>query len=249
MPLDPVGAEQACDDAADRAPFVSIRVRLHVGDGQAPRATGVGLDGTPGDAVAFGLSEVFADRAPGLVVSATNFGPNVAALAIHSGTVGGAVAVLESGVPATTVSTGGLSVPEPRLILNAMRPANDFAVKLIECLRKHARNGRLLPSGLSLNVDLPVLGADGTGTVLETAVTTGRPAPARAHPRGVRHGEAPVRLTVGTTLPPARLYGSAPCDGLTGPFPREGEGRSGFTGTRPPWTVSSRCPMSAPPLR
>ncbi len=37
------------------------------------------VDGTPGDAVSFGLSEVFADRAPDLVVSGTNFGPNLAA--------------------------------------------------------------------------------------------------------------------------------------------------------------------------
>ncbi|MFD9636507.1 5'/3'-nucleotidase SurE, partial [Streptomyces violascens] len=49
------------------------------------------VDGTPGDAVSFGLAEVFAGRAPDLVISGTNFGPNVAALASHSGTVGGAV--------------------------------------------------------------------------------------------------------------------------------------------------------------
>ncbi|MFJ7266928.1 5'/3'-nucleotidase SurE [Streptomyces sp. NPDC099050] len=69
------------------------------------------VDGTPGDSVAFGLSEVFEGRAPDLVVSGTNFGPNVAGLANHSGTVGGAVAALEYGVPAIALSTGGFAAP------------------------------------------------------------------------------------------------------------------------------------------
>ncbi|MFE4861119.1 5'/3'-nucleotidase SurE [Streptomyces sp. NPDC056670] len=135
----------------------------------APRVWAVG--GTPGDAVAFGLAEVFADRAPDLVVSGTNFGPNVAALATHSGTVGGAIAALESGVPAIAVSTGGLTAEVPRLVLNAMRPTADFAVGLIDRLRSRAKHGRLLPPGLGLNVNHPVVGPDGTGTARGTALT------------------------------------------------------------------------------
>ncbi|MGW1867101.1 5'/3'-nucleotidase SurE [Streptomyces mauvecolor] len=133
------------------------------------------VDGTPGDAVSFGLAEVFAGRAPDLVISGTNFGPNVAALATHSGTVGGAVAALESGVPAIAVSTGGLTVPVPQLVLNAMRPTNDFTVKLIDRLRSHAKSGPLLPPGVGLNVDHPVVGADGTGTARGSALTTQDP--------------------------------------------------------------------------
>ncbi|MFE3186502.1 5'/3'-nucleotidase SurE [Streptomyces violascens] len=133
------------------------------------------VDGTPGDAVSFGLAEVFAGRAPDLVISGTNFGPNLAALATHSGTVGGAVAALESGVPAIAVSTGGLTAPVPQLVLNAMRPTNDFTVKLIDRLRAHAKNGPLLPPGVGLNVDHPVVGADGTGTARGSAVTTQDP--------------------------------------------------------------------------
>ncbi|MER7110311.1 5'/3'-nucleotidase SurE [Streptomyces sp. NPDC000229] len=135
------------------------------------------VDGTPGDSVSFGMSEVFADRAPDLVVSGTNFGPNVAALATHSGTVGGAVAALEHGVPSIAVSTGGLAVPVPEPIFNAMRPTNDFTVKLIERLQARAKNGRLLPEGVGLNVNHPVVGADGRGTARGAAVTAQDPQP------------------------------------------------------------------------
>ncbi|MEU5539414.1 5'/3'-nucleotidase SurE [Streptomyces sp. NPDC020362] len=135
------------------------------------------VDGTPGDAVSFGLSEVFADRAPDLVVSGTNFGPNLAALATHSGTVGGAVAALEQGVPAIAVSTGGLTAPVPGPVVNAMRPTGDFTVKLIERLKARATNGRLLPEGVGLNVNHPVVGPDGKGTALGASLTTQDPQP------------------------------------------------------------------------
>ncbi|MDJ0463884.1 5'/3'-nucleotidase SurE [Streptomyces sp. H27-C3] len=135
------------------------------------------VDGTPGDSVAFGLSEVFADQAPDLVVSGTNFGPNVAVLATHSGTVGGAVAALEQGIPAIAVSTGGLSVPVFEPTLNAMRPTSDFTVKLIDRLKAHARSGRLLPEGVGLNVNHPVVGADGAGKARGSTITTQDPQP------------------------------------------------------------------------
>ncbi|MGW2418804.1 5'/3'-nucleotidase SurE [Streptomyces sp. NPDC001709] len=135
------------------------------------------VDGTPGDSVSFGLSEVFADHAPDLVVSGTNFGPNVAALATHSGTVGGAIAALERGVPALAVSTGGMTAPVPEPIFNAMRPTDDFTVKLIERLRSRARDGRLLPEGVGLDINHPVVGPDGKGTASGVSVTTQDPQP------------------------------------------------------------------------
>ncbi|MEV7416760.1 5'/3'-nucleotidase SurE [Streptomyces sp. NPDC089919] len=140
-----------------------------------PSARVWAVGGTPGDSVSFGLAAVFAGRAPDLVVSGTNFGPNVAALATHSGTVGGAVAALERGVPAIAVSTGELAVPVPEQILNAMRPTDDFAVKLIDRLRARADGGRLLPAGVGLNVNHPVVGADGTGTARGVSLTTQDP--------------------------------------------------------------------------
>ncbi|MFD3327410.1 5'/3'-nucleotidase SurE [Streptomyces sp. NPDC058701] len=129
------------------------------------------VDGTPGDSVAFGLAEVFGGKAPDLVVSGTNFGPNVAGLANHSGTVGGAVAALESGVPAIALSTGGLAAPDPVTTVNAMGPTVDFAVKLIDRLRSRARSGPLLPRGIGLNVNHPVIGADGKGGASGVATT------------------------------------------------------------------------------
>lgn len=129
------------------------------------------VDGTPGDSVAFGLSEVFEGHAPDLVVSGTNFGPNVAGLATHSGTVGGAVAGLEAGIPAIALSTGGVAAPDPVTTVNAMGPTLDFAVKLIDQLRSRARSGPLLPKGVGLNVNHPVVGADGKGTAAAVAST------------------------------------------------------------------------------
>ncbi|MDJ0345843.1 5'/3'-nucleotidase SurE [Streptomyces sp. H10-C2] len=160
------------------------------------------VDGTPGDAVAFGLSEVFSGQAPDLVVSGTNFGPNVAALATHSGTVGGAVAALEHGVPAIAVSTGGLAAPVLESTLNAMKPTSDFTVKLIDRLRAHAKSGRLLPEGLGLNVDHPVVGADGTGIAHGAAVTTQDPQPVLA-PHFTDAGDGTWKVSVSVVMQPA----------------------------------------------
>ncbi|MFB0629325.1 5'/3'-nucleotidase SurE [Streptomyces sp. AB3(2024)] len=135
------------------------------------------VDGTPGDSVAFGLSEVFGGRAPDLVVSGTNHGPNVAGLATHSGTVGGAVTALESGVPAIALSTGGVSVPDPVTTVNAMDPTVDFAARLIDRLRSRAGSGPLLPEGVGLNVNHPVAGPDGRGAARGVAVTFQDPQP------------------------------------------------------------------------
>ncbi|MCX5384385.1 5'/3'-nucleotidase SurE [Streptomyces sp. NBC_00083] len=136
-----------------------------------PAAKVWAVDGTPGDSVAFGLAEVFRGRAPDLVVSGTNFGPNVAGLATHSGTVGGAIAGLESGVPAIAVSTGGLAAPDPVATVNAMKPTVDFLAKLIHRLQDRAESGPLLPRGVGLNINYPVIGADGKGIAKGAALT------------------------------------------------------------------------------
>ncbi|MFG2818526.1 5'/3'-nucleotidase SurE [Kitasatospora sp. NPDC048365] len=129
------------------------------------------VDGTPGDAVLFGLRQVFAGRAPDLVVSGTNFGPNYGGIANHSGTVGAAVAALESGVPAIAVSTDLDPAAGPQPTLNAMRPTAEFAARLIDRLRGGAKSRGLLPPGVGLNVNYPVIG-DGTGTPAGVSVTT-----------------------------------------------------------------------------
>ncbi|MGI5448160.1 5'/3'-nucleotidase SurE [Streptomyces sp. CA-243310] len=172
-----------------------------------PAANVWAVDGTPGDSVAFGLSEVFAGRAPDLVVSGTNFGPNVAGLATHSGTVGGAVAALESGVPAIALSTGGVTTPDPVTTVNAMGPTVDFAVKLIDRLRVRApRSGPLLPAGVGLNVNHPVVGADGKGTAVGVASTFQDPQ-TLLRPDFTDAGDGTWKMSVKVDLRPAARGG------------------------------------------
>ncbi|MFD7554879.1 5'/3'-nucleotidase SurE [Streptomyces sp. NPDC059835] len=164
------------------------------------------VDGTPGDSVAFGLAQVFAGRAPDLVVSGSNFGPNVAGLANHSGTVGGAVAALEHGVPAIALSTGGTSAPDPVTTVNAMGPTLDFAVKLIDRLRSRARSGALLPQGVGLNVNHPVVGSDGKGTAAGVAATFQDPQTV-LEPEYTDAGDGTWKMTVKVALRPAARGG------------------------------------------
>ncbi|WKD36386.1 5'/3'-nucleotidase SurE [Streptomyces xanthophaeus] len=164
------------------------------------------VDGTPGDSVAFGLAEVFAGNAPDLVVSGTNFGPNVAGLATHSGTVGGAVAGLEHGVPSIALSTGGVTAPDPVTTVNAMGPTLDFAVKLIDRLRARARSGPLLPQGVGLNVNHPVVGADGRGTAAGVSSTFQDPQ-TLLEPDFTDAGDGTWKVTVKVDLRPAAKGG------------------------------------------
>ncbi|MFP3986265.1 5'/3'-nucleotidase SurE [Streptomyces sp. E11-3] len=165
------------------------------------------VDGTPGDAVSFGLSVVFAERAPDLVISGPNFGLNVAGVATHSGTVGGAVSALEHGVPALAVSTGPLAAPEPGPTLAAMRPTSDYTVKLIDRLRSRAKAGRpLLPAGTGLNVNHPVVGADGTGTARGTSLTTQDPQPI-IRSQYTHTGGDTWKVTVDAAIRPAKKGG------------------------------------------
>ncbi|MEV2278081.1 5'/3'-nucleotidase SurE [Nocardiopsis sp. NPDC049922] len=129
------------------------------------------VDGTPGDAVAFGLSAVYGEDQPDLVISGANFGINVAGIANHSGTVGGAIAALERGVPAFAVSTGDLAVPVHEPTVNAMGRTSDFVVELIDHLQDRSRSDALLPDGVGLNINHPIVGEDGTGLAEGAAVT------------------------------------------------------------------------------
>ncbi|OLT36293.1 5'/3'-nucleotidase SurE [Actinomadura sp. CNU-125] len=128
------------------------------------------VTGTPGDSVAFGLFHVFKDEKPDLVVSGTNAGQNIAALANHSGTVGAAVTALEYGVPAIAVSTEA-SRPSEEPMLNAQRHTADFVVSLVAALRAKSHGGALLPEHLGLNVNYPIVGADGDSPAARWTLT------------------------------------------------------------------------------
>jgi 5'-nucleotidase len=62
------------------------------------------VDGTPTDCVTLALGNLVADRAPAVVVSGINFGPNMGADVHYSGTVSAAFEGVILGVPALAVS-------------------------------------------------------------------------------------------------------------------------------------------------
>lgn len=109
------------------------------------------VNGSPADSVEVGLSVVFKDRAPDLVVSGTNAGQNIGAATIHSGTVGAAVTAIEDGVPAIAVSTELTATAQPYAETGA------FVATLVAQLRSQSKGKRLLPLGTGLNVNYPVV--------------------------------------------------------------------------------------------
>ncbi len=78
------------------------------GPGGVPRYS---LDGTPADAVKFGLQHVLGGKAPRLVVSGINHGPNLGRNVRCSGTVGAAFEALARGVSALAVSVSYVAKP------------------------------------------------------------------------------------------------------------------------------------------
>ena len=62
------------------------------------------VDGRPADAVRFGLGQLMADQPPDLVISGINFGQNVGADVMISGTVGAATTAVRLGIPAIAIS-------------------------------------------------------------------------------------------------------------------------------------------------
>lgn len=119
------------------------------------------------DRVLFGLHHVFAAAPPDLVISGTNFGPNVAN---HSGTVGGAITALDYGIPAVAVSTDIDLSGRPEPTLRAIPLTARFTVRLVGHLAARARPGVLLPEGLGLNVNYPIVG-DGSRPALGVRFT------------------------------------------------------------------------------
>ena len=76
-------------------------VRHPDGPGGAERYA---LDGTPADAVKFGVGHLFNGERPRLVVSGINHGPNIGRNVHCSGTVGAALEAVAYGIPALAVS-------------------------------------------------------------------------------------------------------------------------------------------------
>lgn len=107
------------------------------------------VDGTPASCVKWGIDEVFADKAPDLVVSGINHGANTASAALYSGTLGAAQEAALAGIPAIGVS------------IDRMSPDADFSAAkellpgLIRKLLAH-NHGKF---GLYYNINFPDLEA------------------------------------------------------------------------------------------
>jgi 5'/3'-nucleotidase SurE len=110
------------------------------------------VDGSPADCVRVALATLL-DEAPDLVVSGVNFGQNIGADTVSSGTVGAAISAAALGVPAIAVS----QTVDPQDLAATVRffpDAAEFATVLIDALLEH--EGReLMPRFTALNVNHP----------------------------------------------------------------------------------------------
>lgn len=110
---------------------------------------------TPADTVKFALHDglkalVGWKKAPDLVVTGINSGPNVSASINDSGTVGAAIAAIDNGVPAVAFS-GHVEAVSDTVTRPTYVAAADFGARLIGKLRAK----RLLTDAYVLNVNYP----------------------------------------------------------------------------------------------
>lgn len=124
---------------------ISARSREEKGFG--PR---IAIDGTPADAVRFGLKHYLTER-PRLVVSGINAGLNVGVNVFHSGTAAAAREAVFSGVSSVALSVDFHSVPHWDTAARCAREAVELALRLLE-----AGAGEAGPICLNVNIpDIP----------------------------------------------------------------------------------------------
>lgn len=121
--------------------------------------------GSPADTVFVAMDQLYRRARPDLVVSGSNAGQNLSETVNHSGTIGAALTASELGVPSIAVSTGldpaQLSTGTPATD-DAYGPTARTLAGLVDRLRRTSRGRRLLPTGVTLNLNYPVApGADG----------------------------------------------------------------------------------------
>jgi len=116
------------------------------------------VHGTPVMATAYGIDVVAQNRwgkAPDLVLSGPNEGQNVGKLVIHSGTIGNVQYAAGRGIPAIALSADTNTIDDQALNnANSAIVAKQTSVLLNELQRK-AVQGKLLPNGVTLNVNFP----------------------------------------------------------------------------------------------
>ena len=122
------------------------------------------IDGTPSDAVTLGLVHVMRSAPPDLVVAGADFGQNVGANVLGSGTVGAAVTAARAGVPAiafsieTDLRERDRPTPFPSTV-GALAPAAELLAELVRQLAETGGGG-LLAARQVLNVNYPAVGAE-----------------------------------------------------------------------------------------
>ncbi len=119
--------------------------------------------GSPSDAVAFALSNLYTNRAPDVVISGTNFGQNTSRVTNHSGTVGAITTAIDRGIPGIAVSSEAAGDYDPT---NATSPdfadTAKFVVRLLRKVQRSADNcAHLMPRHMGLNVNYPFGGLKG----------------------------------------------------------------------------------------
>lgn len=107
---------------------------------------------SPRDSIAVGL-EFMQDSPPDLVVTGINRGQNTGKVAVASGTVGGAVAAIQAGIPAIAVSRHRFATAEG---LTIEQGANFIVALVAELEAKRIEGQPLLPAFTGLNVNTPV---------------------------------------------------------------------------------------------
>ncbi|MEM7414424.1 MAG: 5'/3'-nucleotidase SurE [Gemmatimonadota bacterium] len=136
------------------------------------------VSGTPADAVSVGLVYVLRDDPPDLVLSGPNFGQNVGANVLQSGTVGAAMTAARAGVPAIALSVEvdlREATSERRFgsTMDAFPGAAAFVVDVVRQLQESGGEG-LLPPRAVLNVNYPAVGSEEPAGVRFASVSTVR---------------------------------------------------------------------------
>ncbi|MBM7855282.1 5'-nucleotidase [Desulfohalotomaculum tongense] len=103
---------------------------------------GYAVDGTPADCVKLGL-EAIMDKAPDLVISGINLGPNLGTDVLYSGTVSAAYEGIINGIPSMAISINTWENPDYTYAVEFIK---EYVPEVIK---------RKLPRGVLLNVNIP----------------------------------------------------------------------------------------------
>lgn len=116
------------------------------------------VDGTPVMATLYGIDVLAKARwgkAPDLVLSGPNEGQNLGHIVISSGTVSNVQYAAVRGIPAIALSAGMGTVDNATLANPASVKVARLTTTLLAALEKAEKGGRIIPAGITLNVNFP----------------------------------------------------------------------------------------------